>query len=98
MHHLATQAGVRLAQLRKAAGDPRAAEAAWQEFWPSTRSEKMRIARLMGILFSLGKRDAALGAFRRCADTLALRVGRHARCANDGAVSTRAQELSSGRR
>jgi LuxR family maltose regulon positive regulatory protein len=75
LRHLAIDARVRLAQVREAAGDPTAAEQAWNGVLSLDPVREDAHRGLMRLLLSLGRRDAALDAFRRCADALDRELG-----------------------
>ncbi len=75
LHREATDARVRLAQLREAAGDPHGAEAAWRAVLALDPLREDAHRALISILSSLGQRDAALDAYRRCADIFQRELG-----------------------
>jgi LuxR family maltose regulon positive regulatory protein len=71
----ATETRVRLAQLREAAGNPRGAEAAWRDVLALDPLREDAHCALISTLLALGQRDAALDAFRQCADVLERELG-----------------------
>jgi DNA-binding SARP family transcriptional activator len=75
LHREAIAARVRLARLRESLGDPRGAEQAWTGVLELDPLREDAHRALIGLLHAQGQRDAALDAYRRCAEVLQRELG-----------------------